>query len=367
MTSGLDAELIDRIYEAAVLPELWPGVFDGLGEVAGCDKVGMFALSAASRLVVAWASNERCAAAAHAFLTGGWMARSTQAARMFALGEPRFVSDLEVFTREELEADPYYQEFLRPNGLFWGAGTFIDGPADNKVIVTIHRPYERGPLDLAAVRALTALRPHIARAAFLSARLRLERLSGAVRVLAALGLPAAALSERGKLLLANDLFQALIPSLFLDRTDRLRLADQAADRLLGEAIAARTALPARGRTLAIRSEEGTAAFIVHLVPVAGHSRDLFSGTDWLIAALPVDAAAGVRPGVLEGLFDLTPAEARVARDLAGGRDIAAIAAGAGLSRETVRSQLRGVFRKTGVRRQADLVRLLCAIAVGRKA
>ncbi|HAR59442.1 MAG TPA: hypothetical protein DCS18_04475, partial [Alcanivorax sp.] len=54
------------------------------------------------------------------------------------------------------------------------------------------------------------------------------------------------------------------------------------------------------------------------------------------------------------LFDLTPAEARVARAIAEGGDLKTLAAGLSLSVDTLRGQLKSVFRKTGTRRQNEL-------------
>ena len=65
--------------------------------------------------------------------------------------------------------------------------------------------------------------------------------------------------------------------------------------------------------------------------------------------------------LVQSLFDLTPAEARVARDLATGRSPEDIASDGGVSLNTVRSQVRGVLEKTGCHRQLDVVALLAGI------
>lgn len=57
-------------------------------------------------------------------------------------------------------------------------------------------------------------------------------------------------------------------------------------------------------------------------------------------------------------FGLTPAEQRLARHLLAGSCLNAAARDFGLSKHTVRNQLRVVFAKLGVQRQADLIRLL---------
>jgi DNA-binding CsgD family transcriptional regulator len=58
------------------------------------------------------------------------------------------------------------------------------------------------------------------------------------------------------------------------------------------------------------------------------------------------------------LFNLTPAEARVARAVAARDTIDSVAAALNLSRETVRSQLKAALAKIGVVRQIDLAVML---------
>lgn len=61
---------------------------------------------------------------------------------------------------------------------------------------------------------------------------------------------------------------------------------------------------------------------------------------------------------LERLFQLTPAEARLACLLADGLSTEEAAFELGVSRNTIRSQLQAVYAKTGTNRQGDLVRML---------
>jgi DNA-binding CsgD family transcriptional regulator len=65
---------------------------------------------------------------------------------------------------------------------------------------------------------------------------------------------------------------------------------------------------------------------------------------------------------VKSLFDLTPTEARVARDLAEGKTVAAIASGAGASESTIRTHVRAVLEKTGCNRQTDVVALLAGLS-----
>jgi DNA-binding CsgD family transcriptional regulator len=63
-------------------------------------------------------------------------------------------------------------------------------------------------------------------------------------------------------------------------------------------------------------------------------------------------------GALQELFGLTPAESRMAASIASGSTVSAYAAEAGVTEETARFRLKQVLAKTGVHRQADLVRIV---------
>jgi DNA-binding CsgD family transcriptional regulator len=58
------------------------------------------------------------------------------------------------------------------------------------------------------------------------------------------------------------------------------------------------------------------------------------------------------------LYGLTQAEARLAQQLAAGHDLKDIAAATHRTMNTVRTQLKQAFQKTGTSRQAQLVRLV---------
>jgi DNA-binding CsgD family transcriptional regulator len=71
------------------------------------------------------------------------------------------------------------------------------------------------------------------------------------------------------------------------------------------------------------------------------------------------------PALLQYLFELTPAEARIASRLAAGLRPREIADDQGLSVGTVRNQIKRVFAKTGTDRQAELVRVLLTATLDR--
>jgi DNA-binding CsgD family transcriptional regulator len=66
----------------------------------------------------------------------------------------------------------------------------------------------------------------------------------------------------------------------------------------------------------------------------------------------------IDPETLSATFELTPKEAAVAVALANGLSVEEVSKTNGTTLNTIRTQLKAIFRKTGTRRQTELVRLL---------
>src|SRR5207244_1495094 len=69
-----------------------------------------------------------------------------------------------------------------------------------------------------------------------------------------------------------------------------------------------------------------------------------------------ESSTDVQGEFLRQLFDLSPAEAEVARQLALGLSLDEAASLLHIRRNTARAHLRSIFSKSGITRQADLVR-----------
>ena len=78
-----------------------------------------------------------------------------------------------------------------------------------------------------------------------------------------------------------------------------------------------------------------------------------------------DANVQLDPALLETLYRITPAEARLAGELLVGSALPDIAARLNLGASTLRSHLKSLFVKTATHRQADLVKLLMSLSTRR--
>ena len=231
----MDPELVDRIYECSVVPELWPDVLEEVRRIAGCSSGTLFITKGDVQF---WTASPDARKPAEKFVKEGWFWRGQIFARLFAARHAGFLTELDHFTPDELDREPIYTSFWRPHGVGSAAGMVIPIPTGENVSFILTRWADRGPVDRTSILKLDELRPHLARSVLISARLQLERARIASETLGALGLPALVLNEQGKALACNSLADVLGSYVQWRAFDRISLKDKAADRLLQDALVA---------------------------------------------------------------------------------------------------------------------------------
>ena len=296
-----------------------------------------------------------------------WGGREAAMAR--PIDRPWICSHL--LSREQIEATRYYREWARPRGLIDSAMVVLARDPSLVGSIGMGRHRDQGPISAETIALAQQFLPHLQRAvringlleASLEASHRFEAvidflatpvilLTGDLSIVHA-NLAANALLESGQPLAARDgALCSEVPGL-----------QRALANLVARAVLDETLTPGAGIGLPCRTD-GDQAFTLHIIPLArGALRPhLAQGAT---AALFVSSAAVTHDldlDLLAPLFDLTPAEIRVFNLIAGGRTPQEIAIEIGVAVSTVRTHLLRVFEKTGINRQADLIRMATSLA-----
>ncbi|MEG3126194.1 helix-turn-helix transcriptional regulator [Sphingomonas sp. GB1N7] len=350
--SGFES-VIDAVYEAGVLPERWPHALDLISRDVGA-RGGMLLSTRPDDF--RYMCSEDIEPVAADFIAQGWPAENTRISRYVAR-EPHagFLTDLDLHTQDEIDTLPMFRDFLSPRGFQSGAATMIDGLAEEELIVSIEA-FRSPEAAQGAVDTLDRLRPHLARAVQLSTQMINERRRGAMDALEVIGTGAALLDGRGRVQNANHLFERDLGDQIGGGRNRLRLRDPNADRLLSDALDELGA-HRRGRSLPFPNADRSGSMVMHLMPISGAARDVFSGSAAIVLIADPQRRALPDYALLQAMFDLTPTEARIARQLTDGCSPAGIATSSKLSLNTVRSHLKQIYLKTGSTRQSSLVSL----------
>lgn len=350
--------LIANIYEASMFPSMWPQVLEEFGQTIATPRSVL--LIRRSDAWVGSALSQPMEVPTLQYLASGIPARSKTTDWLIACDHPGFLRGEDVATRAEWEQDPFHAEWAREWGFNYAIATAIRPPNGDTLVFHLQRKDGEPAFSRRDVSILDSFRPHLARAGLLAARWRLQQLRAAAEALAMVGLPAAILDLRGRVLTANSLIQTMKSQVNWLIRDRLALVDRRANELLHRAVTGLIDPSQPVRSFPACSAEGETV-VVHLMPTPGKARDLFDGGLGLLVLTPVTRAAAPDATLIRALFDLSPAEARVAREIANGDTVDQIATRAAVSISTVRTQIKAVLAKTGMSRQAQVAALFAGL------
>jgi len=354
----MDDTLIERIYEAAFVPEAWPALLQTIAE--GAASVSGALIIHRGEAAPSWASTPaRVDMGAEYRGSGAW--RQSRLTRDAMSQQPSgFVPDVEFFPHEILEEEVGTSPMMMDQGKLLTNITTM--PSGEFAILTLERREGGNRLEDSTRTWLNHLRPHLARSAMISARLELERANTTVETLSRLGLAAAVLTASSTMLAANAEFEALNTLFRFQAFDKLSLIHSPSNGLFSEAVTQSQLPTSAVRSIPTPARNDRPAAIIHVTPVKRGAHDVFSRASCLVVVTPVGGSHAPSGAMLHGLFDITPAEARVIQGLVNGLTVNQIAAESGLSIATLRTQLRSVFAKTGTTRQAELLQMVGSIA-----
>lgn len=270
-----------------------------------------------------------------------------------------------IITRSELERTEFYGDWLRPQRLQHAVTCPLIRQENRSINLGLVREQRRGEYGREELRLLGDLVAHLRRSVEIATRVEAIGLAQNVSLdaLNATGACLMVIDSDGDICFASTEAELLIAerTVLTTRGRKLAAVDPAEHKKLELNIQAATtdAPMACGGLLSLDRRGLAPRHSVAVTPIAGERVGLFREQRLclVMVARPRMASA---PSVhaLGAMFDLTPAEARLAQAICNGEAIGGYAAAWGVSVTTVKTHLRALFGKMGVNRQTDLVRLV---------
>jgi DNA-binding CsgD family transcriptional regulator len=362
-------ELVTLIYKGPLEPVPWHAFLVALARRMACDSAGMTLRLSRKGLppLIIWSTPLIGEAQARALQTVHAELGHLDPLRN-ALTKPGDIYLLdEVIDRAALEENEFYRKVMQPYGIEYELGMYISEPGGWECNVGLVNGPGKGNFDAGHKALLAALRPHLEQALALFSRIRRDEteLQVLTETLDKLTISTFILDAQGRILRTNSAARRLIDGqkTFRAAADKLSLVrrqDNAAfQSLLARALEAAAPRGPGGFVDAMRIETDSGIHNGVLVRTIDVQQD-YPGE--VGPAVIVYVAGGDRGQPMERLvgqlFDLTPSEAHLANLLANGFSLAEAAEELGLTENTVRSYCKKILSKTGVGRQADLVRLI---------
>jgi DNA-binding CsgD family transcriptional regulator len=271
----------------------------------------------------------------------------------------------EFISEAEAANDAYFQEFLIPEtGTRWLAGNLSFDDPEHAIQFGFARLADQTPFNEAAGRLLEKLTPHLRHAVKVAIALAsTPDISAAFSE--AFGRRSASiylLDRHGRVVWMNEAAEhcARTDAAIGVRGGLLHASDPMDNTRLERAIREAATSPAEAET----GDFDIADAMGRRIPVSVRSAGpIAAAIGGLSQARIIVLAGGHAPNRIASdrlirLYNLTTAEARLCLDMAEGLDVEDCAARRGTRPHTARTQLKSIFAKTGVSRQAELVALV---------
>jgi DNA-binding CsgD family transcriptional regulator len=356
----------EHFYEALGAGEMLPAALQSLADASGSAGTLMTPVGIGVAPVPSLSFTDYAAE----FDAAGWALSNSRMVRGMELtraGRRGLITDIDMFTREELARDTYYNEWVRPHGMGATAGMVVARVGNELFLpMMLERRHVDGPFEPREIAVLNRLMALLRPAAEAALKLGLSSAASIADALGGRGCDIALLGGSGRIVHATPGFLRHVDHGLTLRhgvpgSSHPRVRDglaAAVRRAIGrgsaiERVAPPVALPRPGRR----------PLIVRAVPVAGIAHDAFMlARALLIVSDPEDLGSADAVGAALASLGLSSAEIRLVQRLGRGEDLGVAADAEGITVETARGRLKSVFAKTGVNRQAGLAALVARLS-----
>lgn len=342
-------------------PAHWTDLLEEIAQAAGAMGAGLLP-HAGSEGAVASPDLKDCL---EAYIREGWHegSRGTRKRAMGLQSRGEVVIDQDLLDHDGRHRSPFFNEFLpRFDGRSWAGVGFRSGP--ESWCLALHRSPRQGQFHQAEKAALKHLSLRLNEIGSLSHVVGRAALSDIARSFDQIRQAAIAIDRTGRVILANPAAEKMFGVAMRVVGGRLMFSNRNAAAefraLLGRLDRTRDRSPLGAAPIIVR-RQSAAPLLIEALPVDGAAMSPFLQARALLLLKTIDRPARPDWQILCRALDLTPSEARFAARLATGESLETISAALRITKETARSSLKLIFRKTDVHRQGELVALLTSL------
>jgi DNA-binding CsgD family transcriptional regulator/PAS domain-containing protein len=362
--------LIGDIYDAALDPEQRIRVLDKVARFTGGHSGGLLSKHSLNKSETIYcyvgADPESLRAYSESY------PKLDPTAGLPSFGIEQVVSTADLVPYEEFRRGRFYREWARPHGWVDIASAVIEKSATSCTFLSVARHKASGMVDDEMRRRMALVIPHARRALLIGRTINLKQAETACfsDILDGLSAGVLLVDANARIVHANAAGNAMLGAADFLRTvgGRLVASDASINEALREILAASEAgdvvVGVKGIALPMSAHDGE-RYVAHVLPLTSGARRRTGLAYKAVAALFVrKAAVGTfsPPEVIGEMYKLTPTELRVLLAIVDIGGAPEVAAALGVAVTTIKTHLSRLFEKTGVGRQADLVKLVAGFS-----
>jgi len=359
--------IVGRIYHAALDPGRWDGALERLIGLLGADRLVFFVADCETG-EAGFTHHFNLPADLDRAYGEYFVGRDVWLDLAYRIRIPAGDVRLshEFYPDADLIRTEFYNDFLRPMDSHYGCGGPFRYDGSVMSVMNAHRSKRGGPFEARELALMGRLMPHLNRAVQIHRRLCnvAQERAAAEAALDRLALGVLFVDGGGRVLHMNKAAREVAAAedgFSLDRAGFCRAARLEDSRALRAAMMGAAAGGAgrglgAGGAFALPRPSGLRPYAVLVAPIAPEYALL--GAEVPVAAVFIsdpERRHETPAEILCRLYGLTDKQARLAAGIVAGRPLRDAAALLRITEGTARGYLKDVFRKTGSRRQSDLV------------
>ena len=366
------SRLIGDIYDTTLDRSLWPEVLRKTAGFVPGISAAVFWNDAANRTGDVFLSDGGIDQHYTDLYFSKYIKLNPTATRHFfgEVGEPLATADL--LSYDEFQQSRFYLEWAQPQGLVDFISVALEKSSTRAAMYGVFRHERHGMVDDETRRRMRLLVPHIRRAVLIAKVIDLKQAEASMLSETVDHIRAAMIlvDSEGHIIHANAAGHALLAAGEALRAvgGRLASADAAVDKNLRDifrwSAAGDIAIGARGVAVPLVTMAGE-RYVAHFLPLTSGLRAKSPLSHSAAAAVfvhKVGLEAPSPPEAIAKAYKLTPTELRVLLAVVEVGGVPEVAEALGVADSTVKTHLTHVYIKTGVSRQADLVKLVAGFA-----
>lgn len=364
-------ELVEAIYDASLDPTLWDAFIEKVAKATNAE------------MALLWFRDGRETSNEDSFhgynLDPSWVkpydehyiSLDPMAQTLMKASTPaeQFICSQDLISDQEMVKTEFYNDLLAPQKKAHCAASLVAKIDENFLYFGSMREKKAGNYERHDIALLQSLVPHLQRAYAITRKLRtlhnklnttedmIDRLNVAVILVDASGKPINSNRKAKELLKDNDGLITrdgkLTTSIAEETSGLTKLINNASNPLT---------LPSdQVGAMKIIRKPPKEPLTVMVTPTRKRKKTTVFDPPSATAAIFIaekEQQPELSETVLASIYDLSPAESRLAMELANGLSIDQIASKHHISPNTLRVQARSIFKKTGTSRQIDLIKLI---------
>lgn len=292
-----------------------------------------------------------------AYRDGTWNRRDDRNKGVLLSKDARIADGPEHVTADGTTSRPSYQDFLATTGLRWFAEIRIQC-GDELWCLSVQRSARQTPFSSQEKYQLAQLSQGLSKAAAATRALGSATTNAALNAFEVSDTAVLLVDRFGKVIRFNHSAERMIEEDLAIWRGRLVVKDQSASRSVEQALL--ELLWERDTPLAAipLPREGRRPLLVHPIKLPSMSANALAECQAIAILTDPDKRWIPAETTLRASFGFTAAEAKLAARVASGAALYSVTDSLGISKETGRSQLKSIFAKAGVHRQAELVAMM---------